>query len=433
MNPQVASEDNPYQAMQARLDLASERLGLEPNLISILRTCEREITISMPVVMDDGSVEVFEGFRVQHSTSRGPAKGGIRFAMNVNREEVRALAAWMTWKCAVVNVPFGGGKGGVVCDPFKMSKGELERVTRRYVTGIMDFIGPDRDVPAPDMGTDGQIMAWFMDTYSMHSRAYLPASVTGKPISLGGSLGRVEATGRGVMLCAREALKHLGMNPKDCTVAVQGSGNVGMISALQLASIGVKVVAMSDVHGGLYNENGLDLAGLRKHMQVQRKLDGFGGGDRLSNNELLELPVDILVPAATENVINSKNASRIQAKIIVEGANGPVTANADKMLDDKGFQDEIVKRRVDKGVFVVPDILANAGGVTVSYFEWVQDRMSFFWTQREVEERMERIMVDSFAATVDMAQRFGESNRIAAYMLGVDRVAETTRMRGIYA
>jgi len=420
MNPQVASEDNPYQAMQARLDLAAERLGLEPNLIAILRTCEREITISMPVVMDDGSVEVFEGYRVQHSTSRGPAKGGIRFAMNVNRDEVRALAAWMTWKCAVVNVPFGGGKGGVVCDPFKMSKGELERVTRRYVTGIMDFIGPDRDVPAPDMGTDGQIMAWFMDTYSMHKHAYLPASVTGKPISLGGSLGRIEATGRGVMLCAREALKHLGMNPKECTAAIQGSGNVGMISALQLASIGVKVVAISDVHGALYNSNGLDLAGLRKHMQVQRKIDGFDGGDRISNSELLELDVDILVPAATENVINSKNAAKVQARIIVEGANGPVTANADKILDDKG-------------VFVVPDILANAGGVTVSYFEWVQDRMAFFWTQREVEERMERIMVDSFAATVDMAQRFQESNRIAAYMLGVDRVADTTRMRGIYA
>jgi len=420
MNQQVASEDNPYQAMQARLDLAAARLGLEPNLISILRTCEREITISMPVVMDDGSVEVFEGFRVQHSTARGPAKGGIRFATNVNRDEVRALAAWMTWKCAVVNVPFGGGKGGVVCDPFKMSKGELERVTRRYVTGIMDLLGPDRDVPAPDMGTDGQIMAWFMDTYSMHSRAYLPASVTGKPINLGGSLGRVEATGRGVMLCAREAMKHLGLDPKNCTAAIQGAGNVGMISALQLARLGVKVVAISDVHGGLYNKDGLDLAGIRKHMQVQRKLDGFDGGDRISNSELLELPVDILVPAATENVISTQNAERIQAKIITEGANGPVTANADKILDQKG-------------VFVVPDILANAGGVTVSYFEWVQDRMSFFWTQKEVEERMEHIMVESFAATVDMAQRFQESNRIAAYMLGVDRVAETTRIRGIYA
>ena len=417
---QVASEENPYQAMQARLDLASARLGLDPNIIAILRTCEREITISMPVVMDDGSVQVFEGFRVQHSTSRGPAKGGIRFAMNVNRDEVRALAAWMTWKCAVVSVPFGGGKGGVVCDPFKMSKGELERVTRRYVTGIMDILGPDRDVPAPDMGTDGQVMAWFMDTYSMHQRSYLPASVTGKPVSIGGSLGRVEATGRGVMLCAREALKHLGMNPKECTAVIQGAGNVGMISALQLARIGVKVIAISDVHGGLYNKAGLDLAGIREHMKRRRTLDGFDGGDRIGNNELMELECDILVPAATENVIPSRNADKIHAKVIVEGANGPVTANADKILDDKG-------------VFVVPDILANAGGVTVSYFEWVQDRMSFFWTQKEVEERMERIMVDSFAATVDMAQRFGESNRIAAYMLGVNRVAETTRIRGIYA
>ena len=420
MNQQVASEDNPYSAMQARLDLAAARLGLEPNLIAILRTCEREITISMPVVMDDGSVEVFEGFRVQHSTARGPAKGGIRFATNVNRDEVRALAAWMTWKCAVVNVPFGGGKGGVVCDPFKMSRGELERVTRRYVTGILDLLGPDRDVPAPDMGTDGQIMAWFMDTYSMHMRSHLPAVVTGKPINLGGSLGRLEATGRGVMLCTREALKHLGMNPKDCTAAVQGAGNVGLISALQLARIGVKVVAISDVHGGLHNPDGLDLAGIRQHLQRHRKLDGFEGGTRITNAELLELDVDILVPAATENVITSRNAERIKAKIITEGANGPCTANADKILDQKG-------------VFVIPDILANAGGVTVSYFEWVQDRMSFFWTQKEVEERMEHIMVDSFAAVVDMAQRFQESNRIAAYMLGVDRVAEVTRMRGIYA
>jgi glutamate dehydrogenase (NAD(P)+) len=420
MNQPVASEDNPYAAMQARLDLAAARLGLEPNLIAILRTCEREITISMPVVLDDGSVQVFEGFRVQHSTSRGPAKGGIRFALNVNRDEVRALAAWMTWKCAVVNVPFGGGKGGVVCDPFKMSRGELERVTRRYVTGIMDILGPDRDVPAPDMGTDGQIMAWFMDTYSMHARSYLPASVTGKPISIGGSLGRLEATGRGVMLCTREALKHLGLNPAECTAAVQGAGNVGLISAMQLAQSGVKVVAISDVHGGLHNRDGLDLQGIQSHLQRHRKLDGFDGGDRISNSELLELDVDILVPAATENVITSRNAERVKARVITEGANGPVTANADKILDQKG-------------VFVVPDILANAGGVTVSYFEWVQDRMSFFWTQKEVEDRMERIMVDSFADVVDMAQRFQESNRIAAYMLGVNRVADVTRMRGIYA
>ncbi|MBP8301336.1 MAG: Glu/Leu/Phe/Val dehydrogenase [Planctomycetes bacterium] len=420
MNQHVSSEDNPFDAMQARFDLAAARLGLEPNLLGILRSCEREITISIPVVLDDGSVKVFEGYRVQHSTARGPAKGGIRYASNVNRDEVRALAAWMTWKCAVVNVPFGGGKGGVICDPFKMSKGELERVTRRYVAGIMDILGPDRDVPAPDMGTDGQVMAWLMDTYSMHNRAYLPAIVTGKPIGLGGSLGRIEATGRGVMLCTREALKHLGMNPKDCTAAVQGAGNVGLISALQLHALGVKIVAISDVHGGLYNEKGLDLEGLKVHLQKSRKLDGFDGGTKITNSEILELPVDILVPAATENVITSRNVENIKAKIITEGANGPCTANADKVLDQKG-------------IFVIPDILANAGGVTVSYFEWVQDRMAFFWTQKEVEDRMEHIMVESFAAVVDMARRFQVSNRIAAYMLGVNRVADITRMRGIYA
>ncbi len=420
MNQHVSSEENPFEAMQARFDLAAARLGLEPNIVAVLRSCEREITISIPVVMDDGSMKVFEGYRVQHCTSRGPAKGGIRYASNVNRDEVRALAAWMTWKCAVVNVPFGGGKGGVICDPFKMSKGELERVTRRYVAGIMDILGPDRDVPAPDMGTDGQVMAWLMDTYSMHQRSYLPAIVTGKPISLGGSLGRIEATGRGVMLVTREACKHLGMDPKECTAAVQGAGNVGLISALQLASLGVKVVAISDVHGGLYNTKGLDLEGIRTHLQKHRRLDGFDGGTRISNAEILELPVDILVPAATENVITSKNAANIKARVITEGANGPCTAEADKVLDEKG-------------TFVIPDILANAGGVTVSYFEWVQDRMAFFWTQKEVEDRMEHIMVESFAAVVDMARRFQVSNRIAAYMLGVNRVAETTRMRGIYA
>ncbi|MBL8729814.1 MAG: Glu/Leu/Phe/Val dehydrogenase [Planctomycetes bacterium] len=420
MNANVPSEENPFEAMQSRFDQAADRLGLEPNMRAILRCCEREITISIPVVMDDGAVQVFEGYRVQHSTSRGPAKGGIRYATNVNRDEVRALAAWMTWKCAVVNVPFGGGKGGVVCDPFKMSKGELERVTRRYVAGIMDILGPDRDVPAPDMGTDGQVMAWLMDTYAMHTRSYVPAIVTGKPISLGGSLGRVEATGRGVMLVTREACRHLGLKTEQCTAAVQGAGNVGLISALQLATLGIKVVAISDMHGGLHNPDGLDLEAIRTHLQRHRRLDGYDGGTRISNAEILELPVDILVPAATENVISSKNAANIKAKIITEGANGPCTANADKILDQKG-------------VFVIPDILANAGGVTVSYFEWVQDRMAFFWTQKEVEERMEHIMVDAFASVVDMARRFQESNRIAAYMLGVNRVAETTRMRGIYA
>jgi glutamate dehydrogenase (NAD(P)+) len=405
--------------MSARFDLAASKLGLEPGLYQVLRIPDREITVAIPVVMDDGSLQVFTGYRVQHSLARGPAKGGIRYAPNVNLDEVRALAAWMTWKCAVVNVPFGGGKGGVICDPFKLSKGEQERITRKYVARIMDFIGPERDIPAPDMGTDGQVMAWFMDAYEIYQRSYLPAVVTGKPIGLGGSLGRIEATGRGVMIVTREALRHLGLKPSQCTAAVQGSGNVGLISALQLASIGVRVVAISDIHGGLYNPKGLDLEAVQKHLAKTRKLDGLAGGERVANAQLLELPVDILVPAATENVITSKNAGNIKARIITEGANGPCTATADRILDEKG-------------IFVVPDILANAGGVTVSYFEWVQDRMGFFWTQKEVEDRMEHIMIESFQSVVDMGKRFQVSNRIAAYMLGVDRVATVTRQRGIY-
>jgi glutamate dehydrogenase (NAD(P)+) len=421
MNPQqVLGEENPFEAMHARFDLAANRLGLEPGLYQILRTPDREITVAIPVVMDDGSINVFTGYRVQHSLARGPAKGGIRFAPNVTLDEVRALAAWMTWKCAVVNVPFGGGKGGVICDPFKLSRVEMEKITRRYVAGIMDFLGPDRDIPAPDMGTDGQVMAWIMDTYTMHVREHCTAVVTGKPVELGGSMGRVEATGRGVQITTREALAHLGLDPRECSAAVQGAGNVGSISALYLSKMGIRVVAISDIRGALYNPDGLDVDRVRTHLLRTRSLDGLDCGERLTNAQLLELPVDILVPAATENVITSRNAPNIKARVITEGANGPVTAGADKILDEKG-------------VFVVPDILANAGGVTVSYFEWVQDRMAFFWTQKEVEDRMEQIMVDSFRSVVDMARRFQVNNRIAAYMLGVDRVAKVTRMRGIYA
>lgn len=421
MNPQqVLGEENPFEAMHARFDLAANRLGLEPGLYQILRTPDREITVAIPVVMDDGSINVFTGYRVQHSLARGPAKGGIRFAPNVNLDEVRALAAWMTWKCAVVNVPFGGGKGGVICDPFKLSRGEMERITRRYVAGIMDILGPDRDIPAPDMGTDGAVMAWIMDTYTMHVRQHCTAVVTGKPVDIGGSMGRIEATGRGVQITTREALLHLGLDPKECTAAVQGAGNVGSISAHYLNEMGVKIVAMSDIRGAIYNQDGLDVARVRAHLQRARTLEGLDCGERITNAQLLELPVDILVPAATENVITSRNAPNIKARVITEGANGPVTAGADKILDEKG-------------VFIIPDILANAGGVTVSYFEWVQDRMAFFWTQKEVEDRMEQIMVDSFRAVVDMARRFQVNNRIAAYMLGVDRVARVTRMRGIYA
>jgi glutamate dehydrogenase (NAD(P)+) len=418
MNPPVTGEENPFEAMQARLDLAAARLGLEPNVIAILRACEREIMISIPVVMDDGSMRVFEGYRVHHSTSRGPAKGGIRYAPNVNRDEVRALAAWMTWKCAVVNVPFGGGKGGVVCDPFKMSRGELERVTRRYVAGIMDILGPDRDVPAPDMGTDGQVMAWIMDTYSMHQRNFLPAIVTGKPISLGGSLGRIEATGRGVMLVTREALRHLGMNPATCTAAVQGAGNVGLVSAMQLATLGVKVVAISDMYGGLHNPKGLDLQAVKAHLQQHKRLDGFEGASRISNAEILELQVDILVPAATENVITSKNVANIKAKVITEGANGPCTANADKVLDQKG-------------IFVIPDILANAGGVTVSYFEWTQNLQQFYWEEKEVQQKLENVMDKAYLEVSDMARKRSVNMRTAAFMVAIQRVYEAVQLRGI--
>ncbi len=421
MNPnQVLGEENPFEAMHARFDLAANKLGLDQGLYRILRTPDRELTVAIPIVMDDGSIEVFTGYRVQHSLARGPAKGGIRFDKNVTLDEVRALAAWMTWKCAVVNVPFGGGKGGVVCDPTKLSMGELERITRRYTASILDIIGPDRDVPAPDMGTAPQVMAWIMDTYSMHVRQASTAVVTGKPVGLGGSLGRIEATGRGLMLCTREALKVMELDPAQCTAAVQGAGNVGQVTASYLDGMNIKVQAISDITGALVNEKGLDVKAVREHLARFRTLEGYDEGDRLSNAELLEMPVDILVPAATENVITSRNAENIKAKLLVEGANGPVTAAADRILENNN-------------VFVVPDILANAGGVTVSYFEWVQDRMGYFWGQEEVNERLEGIMVRAFNDVVDMAKRFEVSNRIAAYLLGIDRVAKITKMRGVYA
>ncbi len=421
MNPnQVLGEENPFEAMHARFDLAANKLGLDPGLYQILRTPDREMTVAIPVYMDDGTLQVFIGYRVQHSNARGPAKGGVRFDKNVTLDEVRALAAWMTWKCAVVNIPFGGGKGGVRVDPTKLTRGELERITRRYVASLIDILGPDRDIPAPDMGTDGQVMAWIMDTYSMHMRQNTTAIVTGKPVAIGGSLGRVEATGHGIQVCTREALAMLGKDPKECTAAVQGSGNVGKASAERLARMGVRITAISDIRGAVVNQDGLDMRALSAHLDKYRSLDAFDGGERISNAQLIELPVDILVPAATENVITSKNAPRVRAGMIVEGANGPVTAAADQILEGKG-------------VMIVPDILANAGGVTVSYFEWVQDRMALFWGQEEVETRMEAIMVRAFHDVMSMAKRFEVPNRIAAYMLGIDRVAEITKMRGIYA
>jgi glutamate dehydrogenase (NAD(P)+) len=414
------NEENPFEAMMSRFDRAAELLDLEPGIYKILRHPEKQITISIPVLMDNGEVEVFTGYRVLYNTSRGPAKGGIRFDLNVTLEEVKALAAWMTWKCAVVNLPFGGSKGGVICEPLSMSVGELERLTRRYTAGIIATLGPDSDVPAPDVNTNERVMAWVMDTYSMHVRHTVTAVVTGKPVEMGGSLGRREATGRGCMIVTKEALRHLGMPIQGTTVAVQGFGNVGSVAASLLQREGCKIVAVSDRSGGVYNANGVDVAAAASHVQKHRTLDTFAGGDRITNDELLTLNVDVLVPAALENVITSKNAGKIQARIICEGANGPTTAGADSVLEEKG-------------IFVVPDILANAGGVTVSYFEWVQDRGGYFWTEESVNSRLEEIMRRSFADVLALAKQHRVNMRTAAYMLSISRVATVHKLRGIYA
>ena len=414
------NEENPFEAMMSRFDRAAQLLDLEPGLYKVLRHAEKEITVSIPVMMDNGEVEVYTGYRVLYNTSRGPAKGGIRFDMNVNLDEVKALAAWMTWKCAVVNLPFGGAKGGVICDPLKMSVGELERLTRRYTAGIIATLGPDSDVPAPDVNTNERVMAWVMDTYSMRVGHTVTAVVTGKPVEMGGSLGRREATGRGVMFVTREALRYLGMPLLGSTVAVQGFGNVGSIAAELLTKQGSKIVAISDRTGAYYNKSGLDIAAAVTYVREHRSLDGFRGGEPITNDDLLTLPVDVLVPAALENVITSKNAGKVQAKIIAEGANGPTTAGADSILDEKG-------------IFVVPDILANAGGVTVSYFEWVQDRGGYFWSEETVNQRLEEIMTRSFTDVLGLARQHKVNMRTAAYMLSISRVATVHRLRGIYA
>lgn len=413
-------EANPFEAMMYRFDRAAELLDLEPGIYKILRNPEKQLIVSVPVTMDNGDVEVFTGYRVLYNTSRGPAKGGIRFDQHVTLEEVKALAAWMTWKCAVVNLPFGGAKGGVVCDPLSMSVGELERVTRRYTKGIISLLGPDTDVPAPDVNTNERVMAWVMDTYSMHVGRTENAVVTGKPVEMGGSLGRREATGRGVMLMAREALAHLGVPMQGATVAVQGFGNVGSITAMLMERQGCKIVAIGDRTGAFHNASGIDVPGAIAYVQKHRTLERFTGGDPISADELLTLDVDVLVPAALENVITTKNASKIRAKLICEGANGPTTAAADPILDERG-------------IFVVPDILANAGGVTVSYFEWVQDRMGYFWSEADVNERLEGIMTRGFQEVLQMAKQHKVNMRTAAYMLSISRVATVHRLRGIYA
>ena len=420
MTTALTQETNPWEAQAARFDFAAQKLNLDEGLWKILSQSSREITVHIPVGMDDGHLEVFTGYRVQHSIARGPAKGGIRFSPDVNLDEVRALAAWMTWKCAVVNIPFGGAKGGVICDPKKMSMSELERMTRRYTAELIEFIGPEKDVPAPDMNTNEQVMAWMMDTYSMHMRQTVTAVVTGKPLNIGGSRGRREATGRGVMIIADQALKKLGMSREGTRVIIQGFGNVGSNAAKLMFEAGYKIIGIAEWDGGLYNAKGIDIDALWEHRQRNGTIHGFSGADKADSAELLITECEMLVPAATENVVTSLNAPKIKAKILVEGANGPTTAAADDIL-------------ADNKVFVVPDILANAGGVTASYFEWVQDRQGYFWKESQVNEQLEHIMVSSFDDVIRYAEMHNVNNRIAAYMLAIDRVAYTIRQRGIYA
>ncbi|MBM3802067.1 MAG: Glu/Leu/Phe/Val dehydrogenase [Acidimicrobiia bacterium] len=414
------AELNPFDEMVQRFNVAAEKLKLDDGLYQVLLTPDREIGVAIPVLMDNGSLKVFKGYRVQHSFARGPAKGGIRYAPDVTLDEVRALAAWMTWKCAVVNLPFGGAKGGIVCDPQKLSNTELEKITRRYTASLIDILGPDRDVPAPDINTDEKVMAWIMDTYSMHVRHTVTAVVTGKPLDLGGSVGRREATGRGCKVVCERALSRFGMKRENTRVIIQGFGNVGSMAANILYGAGYSVIGVSDIHGGIVNTLGINITKLMAHVREAKTVVGFPDAEPISGEDLLVQPCEILLPAATENQITHENAGRIQARIICEGANGPTTAQADAIL-------------FDKKVFIIPDILANAGGVTVSYFEWVQDRQGYFWNLKTVNERLEEIMVNSFDTVAAYADRHNVNMRIAAYMLAIDRVAYTIRERGIYA
>jgi glutamate dehydrogenase (NAD(P)+) len=416
----LEQETNPWIAAAARFDEAATRLKLDDGMCKILRTPNKEITVNIPVVLDDGRIEVFTGYRVQHSVARGPAKGGVRYGPDVTLDEVRALASWMTWKCAVVNIPFGGGKGGVICDPTVLSDGELERITRRYTAELMDFLGPERDVPAPDVNTNERVMAWIMDTYSMHARHTVTAVVTGKPLDLGGSRGRREATGRGCMIVTLQALKRLGLRLEDTRVVIQGLGNVGGMAGMLMRAAGFKIVGVIEIDGAVYNPRGLDIEALIAHRKETGSVLDFPEAGNLPLDEAMFLECDVLLPAATENVITSANAERLRCRILCEGANGPTTPFADEIL-------------AAKKIFVIPDILANAGGVTVSYFEWVQDRQGFFWNEQQVNERLEEIMVNSFGAVVGYAEKHGVNNRTAAYMLALHRVAFAIRLRGIYA
>ena len=411
--------ENAYETALAQFNAAADRLDLDHGLREVLTHCKREFTVNFPVKLDDGSITVFTGYRVHHNEARGPVKGGLRYSPEVSIDEVRALSMWMTWKCAVASLTYGGAKGGVICDPKSLSDGELERLTRRFAAEIGILIGPEQDVPAPDLGTDAQVMAWIMDTYSMLHGHSVPAVVTGKPVSIGGSSGRFEATGRGVTFVAQEACAHAGLSLAGATVAVQGFGNVGSVAAKLLREAGAKVVAVSDQRHGVYRGDGIDVQQLLEAPRGRGMLPDNAPGDRLSNEELLELPVDILVPAAVEGQINGTNASRIRAKMIVEAANGPTTTEADRILRENG-------------VYVVPDIVANSGGVIVSYFEWVQDLQSFFWEETEVNVRLEKLIKRSFQEVAAIQAREGCSMREAAYVLAVGRVVEATSVRGIF-
>jgi glutamate dehydrogenase (NAD(P)+) len=418
----VQDELNVYESAEARFEIAAQKLNLTEGVYQYLKHPDREVTVYIPVALDNGHFQIFTGYRVLHSNVRGPGKGGIRFAPNVSLDEVRALSAWMTWKCAVVNIPFGGAKGGVICDPSKLSKSELERLTRRYTAQLIDVLGPERDIPAPDIGTNEQTMAWVMDTYAMHVSQATTAVVTGKPLDLGGSQGRHEATGRGLMICCNKAVAKLGMKREGCRVIIQGFGNVGSQAALLMHQAGYKIIGVADINGGLYNAAGFDIPKLSEWVYTQhKKLPDFPeGGEKMSAQEVLFRPTDIAVPAATENQITTQNVHRLDCRILCEGANGPTTAHADETVDRKG-------------IFIVPDILGNAGGVTVSYFEWVQDRQGFFWRASEVNERLQDVMERSFDEVIRYAETHGVNNRIAAYIVAIDRVARALMLRGFYA
>ncbi len=411
--------ENAYLNALKQFDIAASRLNLKRGVIEMMRYPKRELSVTFPVQMDDGEIRLFRGYRVHHSTVLGPSKGGIRYSPTAHLDEVRALAMWMTWKTALMNLPFGGAKGGVVVDPKKLSTRELERLTRRYATEISVLMGPQSDIPAPDMGTDSQVMSWIMDTYSMHAGYSVPAVVTGKPVQIGGSLGRTEATGRGVVFTLEEALRLKGMDSQNTTVVVQGFGNVGSVAAAACEELGTKVIAVSDSSGGILNEKGLDISSVKSHKREAGTLKDLPGADSLTNEELLTLKCDVLIAAALENQIHGQNASKIKAKIIAEGANGPTTPDADDIL-------------VDKDIFVIPDVLCNAGGVTVSYLEWVQDLQSFYWPLEQINRHLKDLMVKAFGNVMGCGRANLVPNRVAAQMLAIQRVADAIMIRGLY-